>query len=469
MTLLELDKPSDCDAIDADFGPAPPHRASTQNRRFRLYLFLLAIDSVCIVGSFFIAGFLRYNLQFGSNGLHLAGMVAPIYIFLALNSDAYSYSVLLDWKRGILKAMGSFALSISAILFVAFYSRSSLEFSRLVYGAGSALAAFWLVVGRFGFDRLVKRTLGVHLRSELIIVDNCRPVAAGRARVIEAAQYGLRPNLRDPHMLDRLGKAVDGTDFVLVCCRIEDRAAWSLLLKGTNVQGHVLAPEFDDVGANQLSRYNGHCVMQVASGPLDLRSRAAKRVVDLAITIPAIVALSPLLFVVAVLIKLETPGPVFFKQQRMGRGNRLFNVVKFRSMRIDQCDSDGRESTAKGDARITSVGRFIRATSIDELPQLFNVLNSDMSLVGPRPHALGSMAGFEHFWDVDHRYWHRHSLKPGITGLAQVRGLRGATHKREDLVRRLQADLEYLNNWSIWRDFAILASTIRVVIHPNAF
>jgi lipopolysaccharide/colanic/teichoic acid biosynthesis glycosyltransferase len=179
--------------------------------------------------------------------------------------------------------------------------------------------------------------------------------------------------------------------------------------------------------------------------------------------------LSPLLFVVALLIKLETPGPVFFRQQRMGRGNRLFHVVKFRSMRIDQCDLDGCESTAKDDPRITKVGKFIRATSIDELPQLFNVLHSDMSLVGPRPHALGSMAGIEHFWDVDHRYWHRHSLKPGITGLAQVRGLRGATHEREDLVRRLQADLEYLNNWSIWRDFAILGSTLRVIIHPNAF
>jgi lipopolysaccharide/colanic/teichoic acid biosynthesis glycosyltransferase len=115
------------------------------------------------------------------------------------------------------------------------------------------------------------------------------------------------------------------------------------------------------------------------------------------------------------------------------------------------------------------VGRFIRATSIDELPQLINVLHGEMSLVGPRPHALGSLAGQELFWDIDSRYWHRHCLKPGITGLAQIRGLRGNTFCREDLARRLQADLEYMSNWSVWNDLAILLRTFFVIVHFNAF
>src|SRR3546814_5934722 len=111
---------------------------------------------------------------------------------------------------------------------------------------------------------------------------------------------------------------------------------------------------------------------------------------------------------VAIAIKLESRGSVFFRQERLGRGNRLFLVYKFRSMRVEKCDENGDRSTARDDDRITRVGQFIRRTSIDELPQLWNVLRGEMSLVGPRPHALGSRAGGALFWDVDRRYWYRH-------------------------------------------------------------
>jgi len=144
-------------------------------------------------------------------------------------------------------------------------------------------------------------------------------------------------------------------------------------------------------------------------------------------------------------------------------------MYKFRSMRNDLTDLRGDRSASRDDDRITRVGHFIRRTSLDELPQVLNVLLGSMSLVGPRPHALGSLAGDALFWEVDERYWHRHALKPGITGLAQVRGFRGATHRRSDLTQRLQSDLEYMAGWSIWRDAAILLSTIRVVIHSNAY
>jgi lipopolysaccharide/colanic/teichoic acid biosynthesis glycosyltransferase len=144
-------------------------------------------------------------------------------------------------------------------------------------------------------------------------------------------------------------------------------------------------------------------------------------------------------------------------------------MYKFRSMRADQCDLEGRTSTARGDKRITAVGRVIRATSIDELPQLLNVLKGDMSFVGPRPHALGSLAEEKLFWEIDSRYWHRHAIKPGITGLAQIRGFRGATHQTSDLLDRLQSDLDYLNGWSIRRDLMILLATAKVVLHKNAY
>jgi len=388
---------------------------------------------------------------------------------VAFNASAYSNGALARWGQGARAVLTALTVAASVVLFVMFYARASIEVSRLVFAGGFALSAALLTVERRLFRRVVSRVLGNGLRSEVVIVDNCQAPPFAGARVIDAAAHGLRPNLRDPHMLDRLGNAVRGADLVVVCCALEDRAAWSLLLKGTDVHGHVLAPEFDQIGASRVTRFEGHCVMQVSTGPLDLRARAMKRLMDLALTIPALILLSPLLAAVAVAVKLDSRGPVLFRQQRMGRGNRLFTMLKFRSMRTDACDASGDVSTQRGDDRVTRVGRVIRALSLDELPQLLNVLHGDMSLIGPRPHALGSLAGLERFWDVDQRYWHRHALKPGITGLAQVRGLRGATAKREDLVRRLQADMEYLNGWTLWRDLSIMIATMRVLVHRNAF
>jgi lipopolysaccharide/colanic/teichoic acid biosynthesis glycosyltransferase len=118
---------------------------------------------------------------------------------------------------------------------------------------------------------------------------------------------------------------------------------------------------------------------------------------------------------------------------------------------------------------VSRVGRFIRRTSLDELPQLFNVLAGTMSIVGPRPHALGSTAEAALFWHIDSRYFHRHATKPGMTGLAQIRGFRGATAVRSDLTSRLKSDLEYLADWTIWRDVKIIIQTVAVVVHSKAF
>jgi lipopolysaccharide/colanic/teichoic acid biosynthesis glycosyltransferase len=147
----------------------------------------------------------------------------------------------------------------------------------------------------------------------------------------------------------------------------------------------------------------------------------------------------------------------------------MFNMLKFRSMRADSIDYAGARSASPQDDRITPLGRFMRRTSLDELPQLLNVLKGEMSIVGPRPHALGSTAEDSLFWQIDRRYYQRHAIKPGITGLAQVRGFRGATDHRHDLTDRLQSDLEYVSGWTVWRDLKIIAGTFLVLAHRRAF
>ena len=200
-----------------------------------------------------------------------------------------------------------------------------------------------------------------------------------------------------------------------------------------------------------------------------MASRLQKRVFDLIAALAGIMVLSPLLLAAAILIKLEDGGPIFFRQVRVGRANRQFRIFKLRTMSVALSDPGGIVSTSREDGRVTRIGRLLRRTSLDELPQLFNVVLGDMSIVGPRPHALGSLAGEELFWEADENYWIRHALKPGITGLAQVRGFRGATETSEALRQRVRCDLEYLMNWSLTYDVLIILRTLRVVVHENAF
>lgn len=171
-------------------------------------------------------------------------------------------------------------------------------------------------------------------------------------------------------------------------------------------------------------------------------------------------ALLPLFAIVAVAIRLDSPGPVIFRQRREGFNNQTFEIFKFRSMRTERCEEDGITQARRDDDRITAVGRFIRRTSIDELPQLFNVLRGEMSLVGPRPHAPSTRAGDKLFGDVVATYAARHKVKPGMTGWAQIKGWRGETDTEEKLLRRLEHDLYYIENWSVSLDLYILIRTV---------
>ena len=186
---------------------------------------------------------------------------------------------------------------------------------------------------------------------------------------------------------------------------------------------------------------------------------AVKRAIDVTVSATAILFLLPFLLAIAAAIKLENRGPVFFRQTRWGRGGKQISIYKFRSMRTDLCDQSGVAQTKENDPRVTRVGAFLRRTNIDELPQLINILKGDMSLVGPRCHVPGMLAAGRLYEDLVDGYHLRHMVRPGLTGLAQSRGLRGPTD-REDLSRaRVAADLEYIESFSIGLDLRILYDT----------
>ena len=186
----------------------------------------------------------------------------------------------------------------------------------------------------------------------------------------------------------------------------------------------------------------------------------AKRTIDIAFALVALVCLLPLLLTVSVLIRLDSPGPILFTQIRWGKDCRKIRVYKFRSMRIDNCDVTGVLQTRPNDPRITRMGAVIRRTNIDELPQLLNVLKGDMSLVGPRCHAIGMLAAGIPYEDLVPYYHRRHQVNPGITGLAQMRGLRGPTERAAKARARIACDLHYIDHFSLKLDLKIMALTL---------
>ncbi|WP_439552812.1 exopolysaccharide biosynthesis polyprenyl glycosylphosphotransferase [Falsiroseomonas sp.] len=206
------------------------------------------------------------------------------------------------------------------------------------------------------------------------------------------------------------------------------------------------------------------------AGPVLLRARpisglgaAVKVAEDYAMAILALAIAAVPMLLIAIAIKLDSPGPVFFRQRRTGFNDRPFDVLKFRTMYAEATDHEVLRQVRAGDARITPVGAILRKTSLDELPQIFNILKGDMSFVGPRPHAPGTRAAGRRFDEVVANYAARHQVKPGLTGLAQVRGWRGPTITEEQIIRRVESDLEYIERWSPWLDITIILRTLLAV------
>lgn len=449
-------------------GKAAP---SLERRRLRAYAMMLVADGAIFNLSFALAALFWEGRWWEPRTMLAAQAMLPVYFTIALYNRSYGVRALGDWLFAARQAVIAVMISAALINFVGFYTKTNQDFSRASVTLGLLFTMLLLVALRRVVESLIRQHWGGRVTNRLVIDDGGSSFTFDGAEHISAAEYNLDPASHDPFMLDRLGKLLRNQDQIVVSCPRDRRADWAFLLKSSGVYGEIVSEPAHTLGAVGVHRYDAldRTTLVVSTGPLGLRARILKRAFDVTVAGSALLVLSPLLIAVAIAIKLEDRGPVLFVQRRLGRGNQFFDMFKFRSMQGDKLDPNGNRSAARDDDRITRVGAFIRRTSIDELPQIINVLKGDMSIVGPRPHALGSTANNKYFWEVDRQYWQRHCLKPGLTGLAQVRGHRGATAVEKDLTDRLQSDLEYIAGWSLRRDIEIVLRTVMVLRHDNAY
>jgi polysaccharide biosynthesis protein PslA len=437
--------------------------------RLQSLALLVMSDLVVLAACFLLANLLYLGDLDSEHGMTMLGALGPIYLGIAAFNRAYQATVLESGTEAVTRSLQALIFAAAAIMFIAYFLKAGSEFSRVVFALGLSGSILLVPLTRLLLRRFLLKLLGGTPYTTVVIKDSVAYEEDPHDVVVTPGELGFDPTTADPMHFNALAQMIAHADQVLVACPQERYALWSSVLKGMAVRGEIVTDERDNLGILGLAHHGDRRTLIVAAGPLDLRQRLLKRGLDIALSLGGLILTGPLLIGTAIAIRMESRGPVLFRQDRIGRDNKIFRMYKFRSMYSDRCDADASRLTSRSDDRVTRVGEFIRRTSIDELPQLINVLKGDMSMVGPRPHAISAKAADLLYWEVDPRYRHRHSMKPGLTGLAQIRGFRGATDRAEDLTNRLLADLEYANNWSLWTDIRIIFRTLGVLRHQNAF
>lgn len=451
-------------------GQRPPSREAA---RLRLYILSILIDVGVLAAAFAFANSFVIGDVVGEpgkpHGLVMFAMIAPVYVLLAINGGVYGIRMIGNgWVSGW-RALWALGQAVLLVLIIIYLGKIAEQLSRLTFLVGLMLSGAGIALARRLTDWIAPFLVGEVPHLTILVHDGESFPASPQVHVVDAAEWRLDPARLDAAMAERLASVLGEAERVIVACPVGRMEAWGVALASLSARAELLVPEMRQFAPAKVGEFEDHPTVVVASGPLLFRDRLLKRLFDIAASLFGIVLLAPVLIGAALAVRLSGPGPILFRQARLGRNARPFAIFKFRTMHHALADPAASTLTQKDDPRVTRVGAFLRRTSIDELPQLFNVLIGDMSIVGPRPHAPAARAADSLYWEVDRRYWARHSIKPGMTGLAQVRGHRGPTDRHEDLVNRLQSDLEYVTNWSIWRDLRIIAATLRVLAHDNAF
>jgi Undecaprenyl-phosphate glucose phosphotransferase len=449
-------------------------------------------DAVIVLCMALAANMLRNDSFFWQSQEYLSATVAAVLLTMQMFhvSGVYNFK-LVDriWPQFVktLQAWGAVWLVLIAI---GFFTKTSVEFSRIWAGLWFALSLYGFVAVRIALKSRLNawRRQGKLNRNVVLIGagDVCQ-------RLVAYLQETKPPGInllgvfedrrsRVPQQIDGvpvLGNTADllaysrehAVDQIVITLpwRAEGRMVTLLSQLRTVAVDVRLCP--DGIGFQLLNRKVSHLaglpMLRVFDKPLSDWNYLLKAAEDRLLASVLFVLLLPLFGIIALAIKIDGPGPVLFRQRRYGFNNNVIDVLKFRTMHDQSPSEQGVRQATRNDPRVTRVGALLRRTSLDELPQLFNVLRGDMSVVGPRPHAV---VHNEEFAKLVHEYFGRHRVKPGITGWAQVHGLRGEINSPEKIRMRVQYDLYYIDNWSLFLDMSILVRTLFVgLVHENAY
>ncbi|MFD2112999.1 undecaprenyl-phosphate glucose phosphotransferase [Thiorhodococcus fuscus] len=420
----------------------------------------------------------------------LVAIAIAAFSFFAFNSGVYDWRQFRQHLNRPTATFGAILFAFGCLLIIGFTFKITGHFSRLWTGSWFSSVITYLLVSRLALawylNQPTQRALmsrqalilgagesGQEVLDHILRFDGQGIEVVGflddRASRLPKSYRGV-PVLGRTDRLEQLlhGK---GPDLIIMAlprsavdriqCLIKKLSQWS-------VDIYIAPDKLGLIYADRpVFRLGGMSVRSLKDRPISEWSAVVKRIEDLCIAVPAVILLSPLLALIALAIRLESKGGALFVQKRYGFNNNLIPVYKFRSMYTDMTDVNAERLATKDDPRITRVGRFIRKTSIDELPQLFNVIQGDMSIVGPRPHATRAKAGDQLYQEVVDQYASRHRVKPGITGWAQCNGWRGETDTREKIEKRVEHDLYYIENWSVFLDLLTILKTLMLLIKKD--
>jgi Undecaprenyl-phosphate glucose phosphotransferase len=450
------------------------------------------VDVALITIGALVASQIRFN-DWSPSGFHSEFMIFAAAFALLLFPIFGVYESWRGRSKLVLVSQVSLAwLIVQACAMMAMFSVRQIDMvSRLWFAYWTAMAGGLLITYRIGMHAVLARlrNAGINLHQVAIVGSGVHcdailrrieraPTTGFRATAVYNThpEQSLPPNPRVSIFedIEAFAAYIRGNDLHELWLALplsEERLIFRLVSEFRNDLVNIrFMPDvrsialFDNTGVIDLI---GVPAINLVASPLSPSALFKKDLFDRVFALAALIGLAPVFLVVALAVKLTSPGPVFFKQKRKGADGRVFTIYKFRSMRLHTEEKGVVKQATRNDPRITRLGAFLRRTSLDELPQFYNVLRGDMSVVGPRPHAL------EHddlYQKVVAGYIHRYRIKPGITGWAQINGYRGETDRIEKMERRVAHDLYYLGNWSFMLDMRIIAATIvKGLVHNNAY